>query len=167
MAALLLFFFSINIKANECDLMNSFSLNWIKVLKKLEIWEIYCHFQIFLFYIEPSFFAGVTFQKAPVINEICEVEAFIFEREKKKNDYQKNTKYSRTNSGSHVFHCFSDWAAASWLRSAAFPSSEARGACVFFSREEHSDRQLLTLFSLLGKKILKHRHATIDYVGEL
>lgn len=29
------------------------------------------------------------------------------------------------------FHCSSDWAAASWLRSAVFSSSEARGAGVF------------------------------------
>ena len=40
--------------------------------------------------------------------------------------------YSWTISGSHVFHCFSDWAAASWLQSGAFSSSEARSACVFF-----------------------------------
>ena len=32
------------------------------------------------------------FQKEPVINEIREVETFIFEQEKKKNDYEKKYK---------------------------------------------------------------------------
>ena len=77
-------------------------------------------------YSNPSFIAGVTFRKWPAISEIREIENFIFFLQ-----LATITCIQIQWLTCRPFHCSSDWAAASWLRSAVFSSSEARGAGVF------------------------------------